>query len=204
MIFRETPLAGAYLIDIDKQSDDRGFFARLWCRETLAARGLVSDIDQCSISVNHHAGILRGLHYQAPPFWETKVVQCLRGAIFDVIVDLRIGSPTFGRHFVTELSAESRRMLYIPQGFAHGFQTLEAQTDVTYAITPGYIAEAAAGVRFDDSDLAIAWPLPPALVSARDRCLPSLAEATPSLRAAAANGGIFASKGIWNEHASQN
>ena len=182
MIFRETPLAGAYVIDIERHADDRGFFARTWCRDALAAHGLVSDIDQCSVSSNIHAGTVRGLHYQHTPHWETKLVQCIRGAIFDVIVDLRIESRTFGSFYDVELTAETRRMLYIPAGFAHGFQTLQADTEVSYAISPGYVAEASAGIRHDDPTLAIAWPLPVQKISRRDQQLPSFAETAALLR----------------------
>jgi dTDP-4-dehydrorhamnose 3,5-epimerase len=176
MIFRETPLAGAYLIEPEKHQDDRGFFVRTWCRATLAERGLVSKIDQCSLSYNREPGTLRGLHLQRAPHAETKVVSCIRGAIYDVIVDVRMDSATFAGVFATELIAESGRSLYIPAGFAHGFQTLESDSEVSYAIATPYVAEAATGIRYDDPTLAIRWPLPVSRISARDCSLPLLAE----------------------------
>jgi dTDP-4-dehydrorhamnose 3,5-epimerase len=176
MIFRETALAGAYLIDPERHHDDRGFFVRTWCRATFAERGLVSEIDQCSVSFNHDAGTLRGLHFQRAPHAETKVVSCLRGGVYDVIVDLRPKSATFAGIFATELTAESGRSIYIPAGFAHGFQTFERRSEVSYAISTGYVAESATGIRYDDPALAIRWPLPVAQISIRDRNLPLLAE----------------------------
>lgn len=158
MIFTETFLCGAFVVDIEPQSDDRGFFARLWCRREFEERGLVGELVQCSMSFNRISGTLRGLHYQQPPFEEVKLVRCTRGSIFDVIVDLRPDSPTFARHFSIVLSSENRRLLYVPGGFAHGFQTLENETEVIYQMSAFYHAEAARGVRWDDPAFAIEWP----------------------------------------------
>jgi dTDP-4-dehydrorhamnose 3,5-epimerase len=155
-------------------TDDRGFFARRFCAEAFRGHNLEYDFVQRSISFNARRGTLRGLHFQAPPALETKIVRCSRGVAFDVIVDLRAGSPTYGRWHGEELSADNRTMFYVPRGFAHGFQTLMDDTEMDYEITPAYVADAARGVRFDDPTLAIAWPVTDAVVSARDRNLPVL------------------------------
>lgn len=176
MHFHETCLNGAYIIDIEKNTDDRGFFARTWCRREFTVRGLISDFAQNSISYNRLAGTLRGLHYQRAPHWEAKVVQCVRGAVYDVIVDLRHDSLTFGRWCGIELTAESRRMLYIPKKFAHGFQTLDRDSEVSYMISTSYVPEAAVGIRYDDSHLDIPWPLPVTSMSARDESWPTFKE----------------------------
>lgn len=172
MIFHELHLAGAYRIELQLIADQRGAFARRFCAETFRARGLESDFVQRSVSYNRHAGTLRGMHFQAPPHLEAKLVRCTRGAIFDVIVDLRDGSPTYGRWHGEELSAENRSMLYIPKGFAHGFQSLVNNVEVDYEITPAYFADAGAGFRFDDPALEINWPLSDVIVSERDKALP--------------------------------
>lgn len=180
MRFAETPLAGAWIIDIEPAADERGFFARTLCLEEFGRHGLDGRMTQQSVSWNPQAGTLRGLHYQAPPHAEEKVVRVTRGAIFDVVVDLRPGSASFGRWFGVELTADNRRQLYIPQGLAHGFQTTAPDTEVFYQMTAGYAAGAARGLRWDDPDLAIAWPLPaevgqPGCISARDLAWPTLA-----------------------------
>src|SRR5262249_15503273 len=135
MNFTETPLAGAFVVDTEPARDERGFFARLWCRREFEAHGLDTSLVQCSMSFNRHAGTLRGLHYQVAPSEEIKLVRCIGGSIFDVIVDLRPDSPTFTRHFAVILSSSNRRMLYIPRGFAHGFQTLEDGAEVMYQMS---------------------------------------------------------------------
>ena len=180
MIFRETPLKGAFLIEPAPIPDNRGFFARLYCAATFRAHGITDPLDQISMSFNTKAETLRGMHYQKPPHAEAKLIRVTRGAIYDVIVDLRRGSPDFGRWIGVELSAENRHQLFVPKGFAHGFQTLAPETEVLYHISVPYVAEASTGVRWNDPDLAIRWPAPqnPTL-SERDAALPSLAETAP-------------------------
>jgi len=174
MIFTATRIAGAEIIDIAPHHDERGFFARTWCRNELGDRGLVTALAQESVSFNKRRGTLRGLHYQQAPHAETKIVRCTRGAIFDVIVDLRADSPTYLRWLGVELSAENRRALYIPEGLAHGFQTLADDSEIFYQISEFYAPQAAAGCRYDDPAFAIAWPLPVAVISERDRSWPVL------------------------------
>lgn len=158
MEFQPTPLDGAYVIVPERKTDERGFFVRTWCRQEFSSRGLCTDWVQSSISFNRRAGTLRGLHFQKAPFEETKLVQCIAGAIFDVIVDLRPSSSTYLRWFSIELSRANGLMLYIPQGYAHGFQTLEDDTEVSYQITPSYQPASAVGLRWDDPALGIVWP----------------------------------------------
>lgn len=177
MIFRETPLPGAYVIDIERLEDERGFFARTWCAREYQAHGLNPRLVQCSISFNAKKGTLRGMHYQLPPFTEAKVVRCTRGAIFDVIIDLRRESPTFRQHFGITLTPESRTMLYVPEGFAHGLLTLEDETEVLYLISEFYAPEYARGVRWNDPAFAIKWPAPVQVISARDANYPDFADA---------------------------
>lgn len=172
MIFRETPLPGAWVLEPERIADERGFFARTWCRRDFEARGLDSTIAQCSVSFNHRRGTLRGLHFQVEPHAEVKLVRVTRGAVWDVIVDLRPGSPTFRRHFAVVLSAEAGNQLYIPKGVAHGFETLEDATEVAYQISAFYAPEAARGYRWDDPAFAIPWPEPVTVISERDRTLP--------------------------------
>ena len=174
MIFAATQLGDACLIDIEPREDERGFFARTWCRHELAAQGLDSEIAQESLSYNRHRGTLRGLHFQRAPQEETKIVRCTRGAVFDVIVDLRARSPTYLRWQGFELTAENRRAIYIPKGFAHGFQSLTDDVEVMYRISAFYAPEAAAGYRYDDAALGIAWPLPVTVIGARDLEWPAL------------------------------
>jgi dTDP-4-dehydrorhamnose 3,5-epimerase len=158
MIFTETPLAGAFVVEPEPKPDERGFFARIWCREEFEAHGLDTALAQCSISFNRRAGTLRGMHYQAAPHEEVKLVRCTAGSLLDVIIDLRPGSPTAGRHFAVVLSAANRRMLYVPRGFAHGYQTLEDDTEVAYQISEFYHPELARGVRWNDPAFNIDWP----------------------------------------------
>jgi dTDP-4-dehydrorhamnose 3,5-epimerase len=174
--FEPLSLAGAYRIRMKLLADKRGFFARRFCAETFRNQGLESDFVQRSVSYNESRGTLRGLHFQAPPATETKIVRCTRGAAFDVIVDLRAGSPTYGEWHGEEISADNRTILYIPKGFAHGFQTLVERTEVDYEITPYFSPGCARGVRFDDPILSIPWPVPKAIVSTSDLNLPILSD----------------------------
>jgi dTDP-4-dehydrorhamnose 3,5-epimerase len=177
MRFTETDLPGAFVIELDRHVDERGFFARVWCRDELAALDLTTELAQCSISRSTKAGTLRGMHFQRAPHEEVKLVRCTRGAIYDVIVDLRPASATRGRWTAVELDAASGRALYVPAGFAHGFQTLEDDTDVLYMISTAYVAEAATGVRWDDPRLGIVWPeTSRRTISERDRSWPDFEE----------------------------
>jgi len=168
MIFSETPLKGAYTIDIEPRTDDRGFFARTFCVREFEQHGLNAAAVQCNVSFNLAAGTLRGMHFQAPPVSEAKLVRCVRGRIHDVIVDLRAESPTYQRHFAVELSASSRRALFIPKSFAHGFQTLCDETEVEYQMSEFYTPGFGCGFRFDDPAFAIRWPLPVTIISEQD------------------------------------
>jgi len=169
--FQELALSGAFVLDPERLTDKRGFFARTWCREELAARGLVGTIAQCSLSFNRRKGTLRGMHYQAAPHEETKIVRCTMGAVYDVIVDLRPDSPTHRRWAAVELSAENHRQLYVPAGFAHGFQTLVDNAEVFYQISELYHPESALGFRWNDPTIGIRWPLEPSVISDRDAAL---------------------------------
>ncbi|MEJ0058479.1 MAG: dTDP-4-dehydrorhamnose 3,5-epimerase [Terricaulis sp.] len=175
MDFQNTALPGCFLVHAGASGDARGFFSRLYCADAFAEKAPGFTVTQSSVSASAERGTLRGLHYQTAPFMEAKLVRCLRGAVFDVMVDLRRGSPTFGQWTSAELTESNHAALYAPAGFAHGFQTLAADTLIWYAITPAYQAERAAGIRWDDPDLAIEWPLPPTQVSPRDTQLPRLA-----------------------------
>ena len=172
MIFTETPLPDAFVIEPERYEDERGFFARTWDGSEFAQHELEAGLVQCSISHNTRRGTLRGMHYQAAPYEETKLVRCTAGAIFDVAVDLRPGSSTFLSWFGLELSAENRLALYIPKGCAHGFLTLEDDSEVLYQMTEVWVPEAARGVRFDDPAFGIAWPGDPVVVNDRDRSYP--------------------------------
>jgi dTDP-4-dehydrorhamnose 3,5-epimerase len=172
MIFIETRLKGAFVIEPEPRHDERGFFARTWCQREFAAAGLSPQWVQCNISFNTQLGTLRGMHYQAAPYEEAKLVRCTMGAIYDVIIDLRAESPTFRQWLAVELSAENRRMLFIPQGFAHGFQTLAADTEVFYQMSQFYVPEYARGVRWDDPAFKVSWPAEQRIISERDRVFP--------------------------------
>ena len=175
MIFTALALSGAYRIEPEPRTDERGFFARVWCTQEFASRGLQASFVQSSISFNKRRGTLRGLHYQEHPHAETKLVRCTRGAVFDVIVDLRLNSPTYKHWDAFELTSDNRCAVYIPEGMAHGFQTLTDDTELLYDISPNYELTAARGVRWNDPALAIAWPMsPPPIISERDRILPLL------------------------------
>jgi dTDP-4-dehydrorhamnose 3,5-epimerase len=179
MKFRETALKGAYVIEPEPANDERGLFARTFCVREFAKHGLSSEMAQCSTSFNRRQGTLRGLHYQASPHAEDKLVRVTMGAIFDVIVDLRETSLTFGRWFGVVLAAETRRMLYIPKGFAHGFQTLQDNSEVFYQISTVYEPTSVRGIRWNDPALDIVWPdAETAIISERDRTLPLLREIT--------------------------
>ncbi len=169
MVFTETPLAGAWLIDLEKRGDDRGFFARAFCVNEFGKHGLSTQFVQVNNSLSAQKGTLRGMHYQLAPKAETKVVRCIRGALWDVILDLRPGSPTFGKSFGAELTAENRRMLYVPKGFAHGFVTLVEDTEAFYFVDEFYAPDAERGIRWNDPTFAIAWPVEPSVISDKDR-----------------------------------
>jgi dTDP-4-dehydrorhamnose 3,5-epimerase len=176
MIFTELALKGVFLIEAEPYPDDRGLFARTFCAEEFARHGLNATVAQCNVSYNRRRGTLRGLHFQVPPHEETKLVRCTAGAVFDVIVDIRCASATCKRWLAVELSAANRRMLYIPEGFAHGFQTLVDDTELSYQMSRVQVAEAAAGLRWDDPELAIEWPaVAERVISARDLELPTCA-----------------------------
>jgi dTDP-4-dehydrorhamnose 3,5-epimerase len=170
MIFTETKLKGAYLIDLDKHEDERGFFARAWCIDEFGKHGLSQRIVQCNISFNKKRGTLRGMHFQDAPYEETKLVHCTRGALYDVIIDLRSDSPTFKEWFSVELTAQNYRALYVPKGIAHGFQTLVNNTEVFYQMGEFFHPESARGIRWDDPAFGIKWPLTDSLIiSEKDR-----------------------------------
>jgi dTDP-4-dehydrorhamnose 3,5-epimerase len=172
VIFRKLQLQGAVLIELEPRTDERGMFARIFCADEFAGAGLNSNVVQCNVSFNRRKGTLRGMHYQVAPYEEAKLVRCTAGAIFDVIIDLRPESPTFKRHFSAILSADNRTALYVPEGFAHGFQTLQDNTEVFYQMSQRYKAEAAAGVRWDDPAFGIQWPADERTMSERDRTYP--------------------------------
>lgn len=168
MNFIATPLDGAYVIEPERFVDDRGFFARTWCQREFTAQGLSGQLVQANISCSHKAGTLRGMHYQIPPYSEDKLVRVTCGRIYDVIVDIRPRSRTFLRWFGVELTAENRLSLYVPKGFAHGFQTLADYTEVFYQMSEFYVPEYAGGARWDDPSFGIAWPAAVSVISARD------------------------------------
>jgi dTDP-4-dehydrorhamnose 3,5-epimerase len=172
MLFHPTAIPGAYLIEPERISDQRGFFARTWCRNELAEHGLVTELAQCSISFNTASGTLRGMHYQAAPHGEAKLVRCTSGAIYDVIIDLRPESPAYLQYVAAELSAANRMLFYIPEGCAHGFLTLADNSEVFYQISAMYTPSAARGVRYNDPVFAIPWPSEARVISDRDRDYP--------------------------------
>jgi dTDP-4-dehydrorhamnose 3,5-epimerase len=168
MIFRQTKLAGAYLIEPEPIHDERGQFARVWCEREFGSKGLSTKLAQMSVSFSSRCGTLRGLHYQVAPHAEVKLVRCTRGSIYDVIVDLRPNSSSYLQWFGVELSWDRRNMVYAPEGFAHGFQTLEDDTEVSYQISQPYAPASARGLRFSDPILGITWPLIVSAISERD------------------------------------
>jgi len=175
MIFTETELKGAYVIDIEKIEDKRGFFARSWCQREFEAQGLETRVAQCNISYNPKKGTLRGMHYQYPQ-GEVKLVHATCGAIFDVIIDLQPESQTYTKHFAAILSSKNKKMLYIPEGFAHGFLTLEDNTEVFYQMSEFYIPEYARGYRWNDPAFDIRWPRNVSVISERDKYYPDFIE----------------------------
>jgi dTDP-4-dehydrorhamnose 3,5-epimerase len=165
-------LKGAYVIELEKRADERGFFARTFCEREFTAHGLKTHFVQCNISFNKWKGTLRGMHFQAAPFEEAKVIRCNRGAIFDAIIDLRPESPTFKQYVTAELSAENGKMFYVPEGFAHGFQTLENDTEIFYQMSQFYSPEHGRGVRWNDPAFGIKWPEGERIIIERDRTYP--------------------------------
>ncbi len=172
MKFIPTKLAGAYIVELEPIRDDRGFFGRSFCQQEFAEHGLNPQLVQCNISFNNQQGIIRGMHYQATPHAEAKLVRCTQGSIYDVIIDLRPNSATFKQWVSVELTAENRRSLYIPEGFAHGFQTLTIATEVFYQMSEFYHPESAKGVRWNDPAFAIDWVLEPVMMSEKDQSYP--------------------------------
>jgi len=182
MRFTETKLAGAYIIDLERREDDRGFFARAFCQREFAEHGLNTRIAQANVAFNRDTGTLRGMHFQFPPAAETKLVRCTRGAIVDVIVDVRPESPTYLEHVAVELTAENGRALYVPERFAHGYQVLADETETSYQVGEFYAPELEGGLRYDDPRLGLDWPLPVVEMSEKDRGWLALEEYEPELR----------------------
>ncbi|HHH43557.1 MAG TPA: dTDP-4-dehydrorhamnose 3,5-epimerase [Gammaproteobacteria bacterium] len=177
MIFTQTSLAGAYIIDVESMQDERGYFARVWCAREFQAQGLKTDLVQCNVAYNHKKGTLRGMHYQRPPHAEVKLVRCTRGAIYDVIVDLRPESSSYLDWTGVELTEENHRMLYVPEGFAHGYVTLQDDSELFYQVSEFYTPGAEGGVRWDDPAVKIEWPeVGELIISAKDRAWPLLQE----------------------------
>lgn len=172
MIFTETKLKGAFIIDVKKIEDSRGFFGRSWCEKEAAEHGLATRMVQSNISLNLKKGTLRGMHFQHPPFRENKLVRCTRGIVVDIIVDLRPESPTHKQWIAVELSADTHRMLYVPEGFGHGFQTLEDNCELFYQVSQFYSPQHASGVRYNDPAFGITWPLPVSEISDNDKNWP--------------------------------
>lgn len=179
MKFSETKLEGAFIVDLQRLSDERGFFARSFCQDEFKEHGLIADVVQANLSWNESKGTLRGMHYQHDPYQETKFIRCTRGAIFDVIIDLRRDSPTYGDWLGVELTADNHRALYVPRDFAHGFITLEDQTEVSYLVSQGYQPGAEGGIRWNDPKFNVQWPIDPVCVSEKDANWPDFKE--PSL-----------------------
>jgi dTDP-4-dehydrorhamnose 3,5-epimerase len=177
VIFTPLTVHGAFLVAPEPRVDTRGFFARTWCAEEFARHGLEATIAQCSISRSHRKGTLRGMHYQTAPHEEAKLVRCIRGAIHDVIIDIRPSSPTYLRHHAVELSAHNRLSLYVPRGVAHGFQTLEDDTEVGYQMSVAHAPDHASGVRWNDPSFGITWPIVPPIILERDSAYPDFAAA---------------------------
>ena len=168
MLFKPTPLAGACVVELEQRTDDRGFFARAFCAREMEEHGLEPRVAQANLSFNKEKGTLRGLHFQIPPHREDKLIRCIQGAVYDVIVDIREDSPTYRQWFGIELNAENRTALFIPKGFAHGYQTLTDSAEVLYLVSEFYAPGSGAGYRFDDPAFGIEWPLPPKNVSEQD------------------------------------
>ena len=182
MNFTPTPLAGAVLVGLDRLQDERGFFARSFCSKEFMAVGLNPNVIQCNVSRNRFAGTLRGLHFQVAPFEEAKLVRVTKGAIFDVIVDLRKQSPTFTKWYGVELSEENHTALYVPEGFAHGFLTLTDDTEIFYQMSNYYSAQHARGFRYDDPAFAITWPGAAKVISPKDQEYPDFSADLPEIK----------------------
>jgi dTDP-4-dehydrorhamnose 3,5-epimerase len=182
MIFTETRLAGAYIIDLDRREDARGFFARMFCQKEFAAHGLKPIIAQANVGSNLKRGTVRGMHFQYPPAAEAKYVRCTRGAILDVIVDLRPESPTYLQHVAVELSASNQRGLYVPERFAHGYITLKDNTDTSYIVSEYYTPGVEGGLMYNDPRLGLEWPIPPTVISEKDTQWKLLDEIEDSLK----------------------
>jgi len=182
VVFTETALSGAFVIDLERREDERGFFARAFCQHEFAEHGLQPVIAQANIGFNRLRGCVRGMHFQHPPAAETKVVRCTRGAVLDVIVDLRPESATFLQHVSVELSAENHRAIYIPERFAHGYQTLAGDTETSYQVGEFYTPGAEGGLRHDDHALGLSWPLPVSVISEKDAAWPLFEEVEDELR----------------------
>ena len=176
MIFIETKLKGAYVIEPERNEDERGFFARTWDKNEFSKMGLDSEIVQSSISINKKRGTIRGMHYQSKPYEESKLVRCTKGRIFDVLIDLRSNSSTFKEWFSIELTEDNYKMVYIPKGFAHGFQTLEDNTEINYNIFEFYNSKSSRGVRWDDDEFNISWPLKVSKISKKDKSYTSFSK----------------------------
>ena len=172
MKFVKTPIGGVLLIEIEPVTDMRGHFARTFCAEEFRRQGLETQVAQCSMAFTARAGTVRGMHYQRDPHGEAKLVRCTRGAVHDAVIDLRPDSPTFRQWFGIEISASSRRMIYVPPGLAHGYQSLEDETEVAYQMSTAHRPDAEAGVRWDDPSFGVRWPQPVTLISERDRSFP--------------------------------
>lgn len=182
MIFTETKLKGAFILDLERLGDSRGFFARTFCQNEFEALGLNSVIVQTNIAHNIAKGTVRGMHFQLPPVAETKLVSCTRGAIYDIIVDLRPESPTYLDHVAIELTEDNRRALYVPERFAHGYQVLHDNTDASYQMGEFYTPDAGGGLKYNDPRLALKWPLPVTSISDKDLAYRPLDEIEPELR----------------------
>jgi dTDP-4-dehydrorhamnose 3,5-epimerase len=169
MKFKETLLKGAYVIELESRGDERGFFARFFCKDEFANTGINNEILQINNSLSRDKGTLRGMHYQLAPKSEDKIVRCIKGSLYDVIIDLREDSDTFGKWFGVELSAENRKTLFVPKGFAHGFMTLENNTEAFYLVTEKYAPEKERGIRYNDSRFNIEWPIEPLVISDKDK-----------------------------------
>lgn len=180
MIFTKTNIEGIAIVDLVVKRDDRGFFARSFCREEFIENGLEPMVEQCNLSFNHKKGTIRGMHIQIAPHPEAKYVRCIRGAVLDIIVDMRPGSPTRFQHVAVELSQDNRRGLYVPPFFAHGYQTLTDDAEVSYQVSGGYAPQAERGLRYNDPLLQLPWPLPVTVISDKDRSWPLLRDRDPA------------------------
>lgn len=180
MIFTKTNIEGVAIVDLVVKRDDRGFFARSFCREEFIENGLEPMVEQCNLSFNHKKGTIRGMHIQIAPHPEAKYVRCIRGAVLDIIVDMRPGSPTRFQHVAVELSQDNRRGLYVPPFFAHGYQTLTDDAEVSYQVSGGYAPQAERGLRYNDPVLQLPWQLPVTVISDKDRTWPLLRDRDPA------------------------